>query len=49
MITKHSVNENVTSNQIVILQSPEATLTIMIITATIIIKITTKIRAIVVI
>ena len=49
MITKHSVNDNVSSNQIVILQSPEATLTIMIITATIIIKITTKIRAIIVI
>ena len=49
MITKHSVNDNISSNQIVILQSPEATLTIMIITATIIIKITTKIRAIIVI
>ena len=46
---KNSVHDNISSNQIVILQSPEATLTIMIITATIIIKITTKIRAIVVI
>ena len=49
MITKDRVNDNISSNQIVILQSPEATLTIMIITATIIIKITTKIRAIIVI
>ena len=49
MIAKDSVNDNISSNQIVILQSPEATLTIMIITATIIIKITTKIRAIIVI
>ena len=49
MIIKHSVNDNVSSNQIVILQSPEATLTIMIITTTIIIKITTKIRTIIVI
>ena len=49
MITKHSDNDNVSSNQIVILQSPEVTLTIMIITTTIIIKITTKIRAIIVI
>ena len=49
MIIKHSVNDNVSSNQIVILKSPEATLTIMIITTTIIIKITTKIRTIIVI
>ena len=49
MIIKYSVNDNVSSNQIVILQSPEATLTIMIITTTIIIKITTKIRTIIVI
>ena len=49
MIIKHSVNDNVSSNQIVILQSPEATLTIMITTTTIIIKITTKIRTIIVI
>ena len=49
MIIKHSVNDNVSSNQIVILQSPEATLTIMITATTIIIKITTKIRTIIVI
>ena len=49
MVTKHSDNDNVSSNQIVVLQSPEVTLTIMIITTTIIIKITTKIRAIIVI
>ena len=45
MITKDSVNDNISSNQIVMLQSPEAALTIMIITTTIIIIIT-KIRAI---
>ena len=49
MITKESVNDNISSNQIVMLQSPEATLTIMIITTAIIIIITTKIRAIIVI
>ena len=49
MIAKDSVNDNISSNQIVILQSPEATLTIMIIPTTIIMKITTKIRAIIVI
>ena len=50
MITKDSVNDKISSNQMIILQSPEviATLTIMII-ATIIIIITTKIRAIIVI
>ena len=50
-MTKDSVNENISSNQIIILQLPEviATLTIMIITATIIIIVTTKIRAIIVI
>ena len=48
MITKDSVNDNISNNQIVILQSPEATLTI-IITTTIIIIMTTKIRAIIVI
>ena len=48
MIAKDSVNNNISSNQIIILQSPKviATLTIMIITATIIIIIATKIRAI---
>ena len=46
MITKESVNDNISSNQIVMLQSPEATLTIMIITTTTIIVIT-KIRAII--
>ena len=48
MIAKDSVNDNIRSNQMIILQSPKviATLTIMIITATIIIIITTKIRAI---
>ena len=48
MIAKDSVNDNISSNQMFILQSPEeiATLTIMIITTTIIIIITTKIRAI---
>ena len=45
MIIKESVNDNISSNQIVMLQSPEAALTIMIITTTIIIIIT-KIRAI---
>ena len=49
MITKDSVNDNISSNQIAILQPPEATLTIMIITTTIIIIIATNIRAIVVI
>ena len=49
MITKDSVNDSISSNQIVILQSPEATLTIIIITTTIIIIMTTKIRAIIVI
>ena len=48
MIAKDSFNDNISSNQMIILQSPKviATLTIMIITTTIIIKITTKIRAI---
>ena len=46
---KNSVHDNISSNQIVILQSPEATLTIMIRTTTVIIIITTKIRAIIVI
>ena len=46
MITKDSVNDNISSNQIVMLQSPEAALTIMIITTTII-TIITKIRAII--
>ena len=46
---KNSAHDNISSNQIVILQSPEATLTIMIRTTTIIIIITTKIRAIIVI
>ena len=50
MITQDSVNDNINSNQMIILQSPELiTLTIMIITTTIIIIITTKIRAIIVI
>ena len=49
MITKDSVNGNISSNQIVILQSPEATLTIMITTTKIIIITATKIRAIIVI
>ena len=50
MIKKDSVNDNISSNQMFILQSPEeiATLTIMIITTTIIIIIT-KIRPIIVI
>ena len=49
MITKDRVNDNISSNQIVILQSPEATLTIMITTIIIIIMIiTTKIRVIIV-
>ena len=49
MIKRDSINDNVSSNQMIILQSPEeiATFTIMIITATIVI-ITTKIRAIIV-
>ena len=48
MIAKDSVNDNISSNQMIILQSPKviATLTIMIITTTTIIIITTKIRAI---
>ena len=46
MIIKESVNDNISSNQIVMLQSPEAALTIMIITTTII-TIITKIRAII--
>ena len=47
MIAKDSVNDNISSNQMIILQSPKviAALTIMIITTTIFI-ITTKIRAI---
>ena len=47
-MTKDSVNENISSNQVIILQSPEviATLTIMIITTIIIIIITMKIRAV---
>ena len=51
MITKNRVNDNIGSNQMIILQSPEviAKLTIMIITTTIIIIITTKIRAIILI
>ena len=51
MIIKDSVNENISSNQMIILQSPEviATLTIMIITTSIIIIIRRKIRAIIVI
>ena len=51
MITKDSVNDKISSNQMIILQSPEviATLTIMIKTTTIIITIITKIRAIIVI
>ena len=46
MIAKDSVNDNISSNQMITLQSPKviATLTIMIITTIIII--TTKIRAI---
>ena len=48
MITKDRVNDNISSNQIVILQSPEATLTIMITTIIIIMIITTKIRVIIV-
>ena len=49
MIKRDSINDNVSSNQMIILQSPEeiATFTIMIITTTIII-ITTKISAIIV-
>ena len=48
MIAKDSVNDNISSNQMIILQSPKviATLTIMIITTKIIKIITTKIRAI---
>ena len=49
MIAKDSVNDNISSNQIFILQSPEATFTIMIITTTILIIVATKIRAIIVI
>ena len=49
MITKDSINDNISSNQIVTHQSPEATLTIMIITTILIIIRTTKIRAIIVI
>ena len=51
MITKDSVSDNIKSNQIIILQSPEviAILAIMIIAATMIIIITTKIRATIVI
>ena len=47
MIAKDSANDNISSNQMIILQSPKviATLTIMIITTTIIIM-TTKKRAI---
>ena len=50
MIKRDSINDNVSSNQMIILQSPEeiATLTIMTITTTIIIIVTTKIRAIIV-
>ena len=50
MIKRDSVNDNVRSNQMIILQSLEeiATLTIMTITTAIIIIITTKIRAIIV-
>ena len=47
MITKYSLNDNISINQMIILQSPKviATLTIMIITTTIIITVrTTKIR-----
>ena len=49
MIKRDSVNDNVSSNQMIILHSLEeiATLTIMIITTTIIIITTTKIRAII--
>ena len=49
MIKRDSINDNVSSNQMIILQSPEeiATFTIKIITTTIVI-ITTKIRAIIV-
>ena len=48
MITKDSVNDNISSNQMMILQSPKviATLTIMIITLTTTIIITAKIRTI---
>ena len=48
MIAKDSVNDNISSNQMIIFQSSKviATLTIMIITTTTIIMITTKIRAI---
>ena len=52
MITKDSVNDNISSNQMIKLQSPGviAILTmIMIITITIIIIITTKTRAIILI
>ena len=48
MITKYSLNDNISINQMIILQSPKviATLTIMIITTTIFITVrTTKIRA----
>ena len=49
MITKDSVNYNISTNQIIILQSPEviATLIIMIMTTAIIIIIKTKTRAII--
>ena len=47
MIAKDNVNDNISSNHMIIFQSPKviATLTIMIIATTIIIIITTKIRA----
>ena len=48
MITKYSLNDNTSINQMIILQSPKviATLTIMIITTTIIVTVkTAKIRA----
>ena len=48
MITKYSLNDNISINQMTILQSPKviATLTIMIITTTIIVTVkTAKIRA----
>ena len=50
MIKRDSVNDNVRSNQMIILQSLEeiATLTIMTITTAIMIIITTKIRAMIV-
>ena len=48
MIAKDKVNDNISSNQMITLQSPKviAALTMMIITKTIIIIITTKTRAI---